>query len=37
VDTFDADWSAKELSDNPEVTAKDLKRAVSRRRRSWLT
>jgi cardiolipin synthase A/B len=28
VDTFDADWSAKELSDNPEATAKDLKRAV---------
>ena len=28
VDTFDADWSAKELSDNPEATAKELKRAV---------
>lgn len=28
VDTFEADWSAKELSDNPEATAKDLKRAV---------
>lgn len=28
VDTFDADWSAKELSENPEATAKDLKRAV---------
>ena len=28
VDTFDADWSAKELSDNPEATARDLKRAV---------
>lgn len=28
VDTFDADWSAKELSNNPEATAKDLKRAV---------
>jgi cardiolipin synthase len=28
VDTFDADWSSKELSDNPEATAKDLKRAV---------
>jgi cardiolipin synthase len=28
VDTFDADWSAKELSDNPEATARDLKKAV---------
>lgn len=28
VDTFEADWSAKEMSDNPEATAKDLKRAV---------
>ena len=28
MNTFDADWSAKELSDNPEATAKDLKRAV---------
>jgi cardiolipin synthase A/B len=28
VDIFDADWSSKELSDNPEATAKDLKRAV---------
>jgi hypothetical protein len=28
VDTFDADWSSKELSENPEATAKDLKRAV---------
>ena len=28
VDTFEADWSAKELSDNPEATAKDLKKAV---------
>jgi cardiolipin synthase len=28
VDTFDADWSAKELSKNPEATAGDLKRAV---------
>ena len=28
VDTFEADWSAKELSENPEATAKDLKRAV---------
>jgi cardiolipin synthase A/B len=28
VDTFDADWSTKELSDNPEATAKELKRAV---------
>jgi phosphatidylserine/phosphatidylglycerophosphate/cardiolipin synthase-like enzyme len=28
VDTFHADWSAKELSDNPEATAKDLKKAV---------
>jgi len=28
VDTFEADWSAKELSKNPEATAKDLKRAV---------
>jgi cardiolipin synthase A/B len=28
VDTFDADWSAKEQSDNPEATAKDLKKAV---------
>ena len=28
IDTFNADWSAKELSDNPEATAKDLKRAV---------
>jgi phosphatidylserine/phosphatidylglycerophosphate/cardiolipin synthase-like enzyme len=28
VDTFDADWSSKELSDNPEADAKDLKRAV---------
>jgi phosphatidylserine/phosphatidylglycerophosphate/cardiolipin synthase-like enzyme len=28
VDTFNADWSAKELSDNPEATARDLKRAV---------
>jgi cardiolipin synthase len=28
VDTFEADWSAKEMSENPEATAKDLKRAV---------
>ena len=28
VDTFEADWSSKELSDNPEATAKDLKKAV---------
>jgi cardiolipin synthase A/B len=28
VDTFEADWSAKEMSDNPEATAKDLKKAV---------
>ena len=28
VDTFEADWSSKELSENPEATAKDLKRAV---------
>jgi phosphatidylserine/phosphatidylglycerophosphate/cardiolipin synthase-like enzyme len=28
VDTFEADWSAKELSKHPEATAKDLKRAV---------
>ena len=28
VNTFDADWWARELSDNPEATAKDLKRAV---------
>jgi phosphatidylserine/phosphatidylglycerophosphate/cardiolipin synthase-like enzyme len=28
MDTFEADWSAKELSENPEATAKDLKRAV---------
>lgn len=28
VDTFEADWSAKEQSENPEATAKDLKRAV---------
>ena len=28
VDTFDADWSSKELSDTPEADAKDLKRAV---------
>jgi cardiolipin synthase A/B len=28
VDTFDADWSSKELSDNPEATAKELKKAV---------
>jgi len=28
VDIFAADWSAKELSANPEATAKDLKRAV---------
>ena len=28
ADTFDADWSAKEPSDNPEATAKDLKKAV---------
>jgi phosphatidylserine/phosphatidylglycerophosphate/cardiolipin synthase-like enzyme len=28
VDTFEADWSAKEQSENPEATAKDLERAV---------
>jgi len=28
VDTFEADWSAKELSANPEATAKELKKAV---------
>jgi len=28
VDTFEADWSAKELSANPEATAMDLKKAV---------
>ena len=28
ADTFEADWAAKEQSDNPEATAKDLKRAV---------
>jgi len=28
VDTFEADWSAKELSANPEATAKALKKAV---------
>jgi len=28
VDTFEADWSAKELSDHPEATARDLKKAV---------
>lgn len=28
VDTFDADWSSKERSDNPEATAKELKKAV---------
>ena len=28
VDTFEADWSAKELSANPEATARDLKKAV---------
>ena len=28
VDTFHADWSAKELSDNPEATARELKTAV---------
>lgn len=28
MDTFEADWSAKELSENPEATARDLKRAV---------
>jgi cardiolipin synthase len=28
VDTFEADWAAKEMSDNPEADAKDLKRAV---------
>ena len=28
VDTFEADWSSKELSDTPEADAKDLKRAV---------
>jgi phosphatidylserine/phosphatidylglycerophosphate/cardiolipin synthase-like enzyme len=28
VDTFEADWSAKELSANPEATARDLKIAV---------
>ena len=28
MDTFDADWSAKEMSANPEATARDLKRAV---------
>jgi phosphatidylserine/phosphatidylglycerophosphate/cardiolipin synthase-like enzyme len=28
VDTFEADWSAKEMSENPEATAKELKKAV---------
>jgi cardiolipin synthase len=28
VNTFDADWSSKELSDNPEATARELKKAV---------